>query len=62
MQPAALVCSKRLGVAPKGWERCAAPFSDGEPRSVADIDSPEALQRVRAFKQAKKAQGKTKAG
>jgi hypothetical protein len=33
-----------------------------EPRSVADIDSPEALPRVRAFKQAKKAQGKSKAG
>ena len=53
---------KRLQVAPPGWEACATPFSDDEPRSVADIDSPEALQRVRAFKQAKKAQGKTKAG
>jgi len=56
------ILGKRLEVAPKGWETYAAPFSDGEPRSVADIDSPEALQRVRAFKQAKKAQGKTKAG
>jgi uncharacterized HhH-GPD family protein len=56
------VLGKRLQVAPAGWEACATPFSDDEPRSVADIDSPEALQRVRAFKQAKKAQGKTKAG
>jgi uncharacterized HhH-GPD family protein len=56
------ILGKRLGVAPPGWEGYAVPFSDDEPRSVADIDSPEALQRVRAFKQAKKAQGKTKAG
>ncbi|MFI5046525.1 MAG: HhH-GPD-type base excision DNA repair protein [Acidimicrobiia bacterium] len=56
------ILGKRLRVAPKGWEEYAAPFSDGEPRSVADIDSPEALQRVRAFKQAKKAQGRGKDG
>jgi len=55
------ILGKRLRVAPKGWEAIASPFSDGEPRSVADIDSPEALQRVRAFKQAKKAKGKGKA-
>src|SRR5262249_6031210 len=55
------VLGKRLRVAPDGWEVYAAPFSDAEPRSVADIDSPEALQRVRAFKQAKKATGKGKA-
>jgi uncharacterized HhH-GPD family protein len=54
------ILGKRLRVAPKGWEQAAAPFSDTEPRSVADIDSPEALQRVRAFKQAKKAKGKGK--
>jgi uncharacterized HhH-GPD family protein len=52
---------KRFRVAPPGWEDVALPFSDDEPRSVADIDSPEALQRVRAFKQAKKAKGKGKA-
>ena len=56
------ILGKRLRVAPPGWEEAAAPFSDATPRSVADIDSPEALQRVRAFKQAKKAAGKTKAG
>jgi uncharacterized HhH-GPD family protein len=55
------VLGKRLRVAPQGWEDVAVPFSDGEPRSIADIDSPEALERVRAFKQAKKAKGKGKA-
>jgi uncharacterized HhH-GPD family protein len=55
------VLGKRLGVAPEGWEEYARPFSDSQPRSVADIDSPEALKRVRAFKQAQKAQGKGKA-
>jgi uncharacterized HhH-GPD family protein len=55
------ILGKRLQVAPVGWEVCAQPFSDSEPRSVADIDSPEALERVRAFKQAKKAEKKGKA-
>jgi uncharacterized HhH-GPD family protein len=55
------ILGKRLRVAPAGWEVCAQPFSDAEPRSVADIDSPEALQRVRAFKQARKAEKKGKA-
>jgi len=55
------ILGKRLRVAPKGWEEYAAPFSDTQPRSVADIDSPAALQRVRAWKQAQKAKGKTKA-
>jgi uncharacterized HhH-GPD family protein len=55
------ILGKRLGVAPEGWEVYAVPFSDSEPRSVADIDSPENLQRVRAWKQAQKAKGKSKA-
>jgi uncharacterized HhH-GPD family protein len=54
------ILGKRLHVAPKGWEEYAAPFSDDNPRSVADIDSPENLQRVRAWKQAQKAAGKSK--
>ena len=53
--------AKRFGVRPAGWEQAAAPFSDSTPRSVADIDSPETLARVREWKQAQKAQGKTKA-
>jgi uncharacterized HhH-GPD family protein len=53
--------AKRFGVQPTGWEQAAAPFSDSTPRSVADIDSPETLARVREWKRAQKAQGKTKA-
>ena len=55
------ILGKRLQVAPKGWEEYAGPFSDDNPRSVADIDSPENLQRVRAWKQAQKAAKKSKA-
>jgi len=51
---------KRLGVAPPGWEEAATPYSDATKRSVADIDSPEALAEVRAFKKAQKAKGKGK--
>ena len=55
------VVAKRRGVRPEGWEEAAAPFSDDQRRSVADIESPETLDQVRAFKKAKKAAGKTKA-
>jgi uncharacterized HhH-GPD family protein len=54
------VLAKRCGVAPSGWSEQALPFSDHTPRSVADIDGPEALQRVRAWKKQQKAQGKGK--
>ena len=52
--------AKRFGVRPAGWEEATAPFSDDEPRSVADIDSPESLQRVRAWKKMMKSAGKSK--
>jgi uncharacterized HhH-GPD family protein len=52
--------AKRFGMRPTGWEAAAAPFSDSEPRSVADIDSAEALEQVRAWKKARKAAGKSK--
>ena len=55
------ILGKRLKVAPKGWEEYAGAFADENPRSVADIDSPENLQRVRAWKQAQKAAKKSKA-
>jgi uncharacterized HhH-GPD family protein len=54
------VLAKRLGVTPPGWEEAAAPFSDEQRRSVADADSPEHLQEVRAWKKMMKAQGKAK--
>jgi uncharacterized HhH-GPD family protein len=53
--------AKRFGIAPAGWEAVAAPFSDAERRSIADVESPATLLEVRAWKKAKKAQGKGKA-
>ena len=52
--------AKRFGIAPPGWEGPAAPFSDSTKRSIADVDSAESLLDVRAFKQAKKLEGKGK--
>ena len=52
--------AKRFGVRPPGWEEATAPFSDSEPRSVADIDSAESLQRVRTWKKMMKSQKKAK--
>ena len=52
---------KRFDRAPAGWERYAEPFSDATPRSVADVDSAESLERVRTWKRAQKAKGKAKA-
>jgi uncharacterized HhH-GPD family protein len=53
--------AKRFGVRPQGWEEATAPFSDDQPRSVADIDSAESLAKVRSWKKAMKAQGREKA-
>jgi uncharacterized HhH-GPD family protein len=55
------ILAKRFGRTPSGWEELAAPFSDDVPRSVADIDGPDSLQQVRAFKKAMKAKGMAKA-
>ena len=33
--------AKRMGCSPPGWQKCAGPFADKTPRSVADINSPE---------------------
>jgi uncharacterized HhH-GPD family protein len=53
---------KQLGVRPPGWERAAAPFGKpGTYLSVADIDSPEALAKVRQYKQKSKAKAKAAA-
>lgn len=54
------VLAKRMGVAPDGWKDAAGPFSDDTPRSVADIDGPEALATVRQWKKAQKAAGRSK--
>jgi uncharacterized HhH-GPD family protein len=55
------ILAKRLGKAPAGWEQAAAPFSDDQPRSAADVSSAEALRQVREFKKLRKAQGRDKA-
>jgi uncharacterized HhH-GPD family protein len=52
--------AKRFGIRPDGWEEPARPFSDATHRSVADVDSPESLVEVRAFKKLMKAKGKGK--
>lgn len=54
------ILAKRLGVATAGWEAVAAPFSDDEPRSVADVDSEANLARVREWKKMMKAAKKAK--
>ena len=54
------VLAKRFGIRPEGWEEPARPFSDDLHRSVADVDSAEALLEVRAFKKLMKAKGKGK--
>lgn len=53
--------AKRFAITPPGWQVAAKPFSDATKRSVADIDSPEALAEVRAWKRAQKAKGMGKA-
>jgi uncharacterized HhH-GPD family protein len=54
--------AKRFDIRPEGWEVPSAPFSDATHRSIADVDSPEALLEVRAFKKMMKAKGKGKDG
>ena len=54
------ILAKRMGHRPDDWEAAAGPFADDVPRSVADIDGPEALATVRAWKKAQKAAGKSK--
>ncbi|HEY8526756.1 MAG TPA: HhH-GPD-type base excision DNA repair protein [Acidimicrobiales bacterium] len=52
--------AKRFGIRPAGWEEATHPFSDDQPRSVADISSREAFDQVRAWKKMMKSQGKSK--
>ena len=54
------ILAKRFGHAPAGWEQAAHPFSDSVPRSVADIDGPDSLVKVREWKKAQKAKGRLK--
>lgn len=54
------ILAKRFDVRPDGWEGAAAPFSDDQPRSVADMGSAEGRRAVRDWKKAQKAAGKAK--
>lgn len=51
---------KRFGIAPAGWQKAAGVFSDANPRTVADITSPETLLQVRTWKKAEKAAARDK--
>ncbi len=53
---------KQLAVRPTGWQAAAGPYGKaGSHCSVADIDSPEALNKVRQYKQKMKAEARAKA-
>ena len=50
---------KQLGVRPPGWREAAGAYgAEGSFRSVADIDGPDSLARVRRYKQEMKAAAK----
>lgn len=46
---------KQLGVRPTGWKNAAGDYALAGYRSVADVTGPESLQKVRDYKQQKKA-------
>lgn len=50
--------AKRFGVRPDGWEQAAGAYADGTRLSVADIDSRDAFDRVRAWKREHKAKAR----
>ena len=53
---------KQFAVRPPGWQEASSPFGEpGSFRSVADIDSREALGKVRQYKQQLKADAKATA-
>lgn len=49
---------KQCGVEPDGWRAAAGDYGRDGYRSIADVTGPEALQKVRAAKQAAKAQAR----
>ncbi len=50
------ILGKRFGVAPAGWEELAGAYGQPGHRSIADVDSAGAVDKVRAFKREMKAQ------
>jgi uncharacterized HhH-GPD family protein len=58
----AALLAKQLGVRPDGWQKATSPYGDdGAFLSVADITSPETLDKVRTNKRALKAKAHAKA-
>jgi uncharacterized HhH-GPD family protein len=53
--------AKRFGVQPAGWQEVAGGYGEPGWFSVADVDGPDALLRVREHKKAVKAEAKAKA-
>jgi uncharacterized HhH-GPD family protein len=53
--------AKQLGVRPEGWEAAVGAYAEDGYRSVADVVDQESLQKVRAYKQEKKAAAKAAA-
>lgn len=47
--------AKQCGVAPDGWQDVAGEYAEAGHRSVADVDHPDDVDRVRATKRARKA-------
>ncbi len=57
----AALLGKQLGVSPHGWRKATTPYGDVDAfLSVADITSPESLEKVRANKRALKAKAGAK--
>jgi uncharacterized HhH-GPD family protein len=52
--------AKQLGVRPAGWEQAVGDYALDGYRSVADVVDPVSLQKVRAYKQEKKAAAKAR--
>jgi uncharacterized HhH-GPD family protein len=52
------ILGKRLRVAPKGWEEVAGAYGQPGHRSIADVDGPGAIDKVRAYKQEMKRKAK----
>ncbi len=53
--------AKRMGVRPSGWQKAAGFYAEHGCYSVADVDGPETLAKVREYKRAAKAEAKAKA-
>ena len=53
--------AKQVGVRPEGWEKVAGDYALEGYRSVADVVDAASLQKVREFKQAKKAEARAAA-